>query len=150
MSRRDRVPVDARPFDDPGETAKGAGDTVSKGETMLHTVLIVLTLGQGDAIHLAVSEAETMADCEGKAEVVSQILSGAGYTIEAMRCGQTDMMFTPYTHEHHPEDYRWHYHVALKGAALTDGFTLRKTDSGACTADGAGEYCTISAQGPAQ
>lgn len=116
---------------------------------MLKTALLILTLGNGGAIHMALSEAETMEDCEAKADVVGQVLTGAGYTIEAMRCGETSLALTPYKHGHSTADMRWHYHVTLKGTDLGDGFVLRPVEAGECEADGkAMEYCTISAQGP--
>lgn len=110
--------------------------------------LIILTLGGTGNMQLALSEAESMEDCAAKADVVEQILSGAGYAIEAMRCGETDLVLTPYEHGRGEADMRWTYHITLKGAALEDGFELRPAESGNCQADaGAGQYCAISAQG---
>lgn len=116
---------------------------------MLKTALLILTLGQNGTVHMALSEAETLADCEGMAESVEQILTSAGYKIQALRCGQTDLDLTPYEHGHTPDDVRWHYHVVVEGTALHDGFTVRSMSPGTCATDGdASAYCAISAQGP--
>ena len=116
---------------------------------MLKTVLLVLTLGDGGTTHMALSEADSLADCAGRAEAVERILTGAGYTIKTMRCGQTDLEVTPYDHGHTEADMRWHYHVALNGASLEDGFTLRSVEPGTCDAgDDVTAFCAISAQGP--
>lgn len=116
---------------------------------MLKTVLLILTLGYGGEMHLALTETDTLADCEDKAEAVEQVLIGAGYTIEAMRCGETDLKVAPYNHAHKDADMRWHYRVVLNGTSLEDGFTARSVAPGACEVDGeANAYCAISAQGP--
>lgn len=115
---------------------------------MLKIALLTLTLGDGGTMHMALSEAGSLADCTAKAEAVEQILTGAGYTIEAMRCGETDLSLTPYEHGHTAADMRWHYHVTLNGAALEDGFALRTVEPGTCVAEGDQTYCAVSAQGP--
>ena len=66
---------------------------------MLKPVLVVLTLAQGgDATHLALTSAETMQDCAAKAQAVQKVLEGAGHTVLAARCTETDLEFTPYGH----------------------------------------------------
>ncbi|MFC0341555.1 hypothetical protein [Paracoccus niistensis] len=66
---------------------------------MLKPVLVVLTLAQGgDATHLALTSAETMQDCATKAQAVQKVLEGAGHTVLAARCTDTDLEFTPYGH----------------------------------------------------
>lgn len=116
---------------------------------MMKTALLILTLGQDGAVHMALSEADTPADCREMAETVGQILDGAGYTIEALRCGRTGLDLTPYEHGHSADDMRWHYHVVVNGTALEDGFTARSVEPGQCETDGdADAFCAISAQGP--
>ena len=66
---------------------------------MLKPVLVVLTLAQGgDATHLALTSAETAQDCAAKAQAVQKVLEGAGHTVLAARCTETDLEFTPYGH----------------------------------------------------
>lgn len=66
---------------------------------MLKPVLVVLTLAQGGgATHLALTSADSPDECLAKAEVVSQVLEGAGLTVIAARCGETERTFTPYAH----------------------------------------------------
>lgn len=115
---------------------------------MLKTALIILTLGEGGAMHMALTETESLENCKERAEAVGQVLTGAGYTIEAMRCGETDLNLTPYGHGASNRDLRWNYHVTLKGSALEDGFGARLVKPDACTAEGDDEYCAVSAQGP--
>ncbi|WP_289041047.1 hypothetical protein [uncultured Aliiroseovarius sp.] len=117
---------------------------------MLKTTLVILTLGYGGTTHLAVSEAETQEDCLAKAEVLDQILTGAGAKITALRCGQTDLRLTPYNHSYAEGELRWHYHIKLHGTEREDGFTMTPTAAGRCSADGADEFCTISAQAPVE
>lgn len=116
---------------------------------MLKTALLILTLGDGGTTHMALSEADSLADCEGMAEAVEQILTGAGYTIQAMRCGQTDLDLTPYEHGYSQAEMRWHYQVALNGSSLEDGFTVQMVEPDACETGGeTNAYCAVSAQGP--
>ncbi|MFP7571394.1 hypothetical protein [Marivita sp. S2033] len=114
---------------------------------MLKTILIILTLGQGGAMQLALTETDSLEDCMARADVVGQILSGAGEQIEAMRCGETDLAVSPYEHGHGPEDLKWHYLVSVKGTSLEDGFDIRPVEAGHCDAS-AGKVCAISAQRP--
>lgn len=114
---------------------------------MLKIALLTLTL-DGGAVHMAMTEAESPEECKGKAEVVEQVLIGAGYTVVAMRCGQTDLNLTPYNHGAGDRDMKWHYHVTVNGTALEDGFNARLVEPGTCTAEGDDEYCAASAQGP--
>lgn len=48
---------------------------------MLKSVLVILTTTSAGGSHLALSPADDPADCAARREVVSQILTGAGYTI---------------------------------------------------------------------
>ncbi|RKF14596.1 hypothetical protein D6850_06820 [Roseovarius spongiae] len=117
---------------------------------MLKTALLILTLGPDGATHMALSEADSLADCVAKAESVGAILTGAGYDIQAMRCGQTDLALTPYQHGRDADDMQWRYRVVVKGASLEDGFTARPVAPGVCRANGdENVFCAVSAQGPA-
>ncbi len=116
---------------------------------MLKTVLLILTLGDGGTTNMALSEAESLADCQVRAESVEQILTGAGYTIEAMRCGETNLDVTLYEHGYTEADMRWHYHIVLNGTSLEDGFTASSVEPDTCEiGDDANTYCAISAQAP--
>ena len=64
---------------------------------MLKPVLVVLTLAQGGgATHVALTSAETTGDCAVKAQAVRRVLEGAGHSVLAARCAETDLEFTPY------------------------------------------------------
>lgn len=115
---------------------------------MLKTALLILTLGEGGTMQMALTTADTMQDCKASAQSVEKILTGAGYTIEAMRCGQTDIDVAPYEHGQGAKEMRWQYHVTVQGDTIEDGFQLRPIEGDACSASGAGEYCTVSAQEP--
>ncbi|SEI12905.1 hypothetical protein [Paracoccus alkenifer] len=65
---------------------------------MLKPVLVVLTLAQGGGTHLALTSAEDTQECLAKADVVAQVLEGAGLQVIEARCGETALNFTPYGH----------------------------------------------------
>lgn len=117
---------------------------------MLKTALVILTLGSGGTTHMALSEAESLDDCRDKADVVGQVLTASGYSVAAMRCGETGLDLTPYSHGYDDEDLRWHYLVTVKGDVLEDGFDLLPVEPGSCQAMGEGQFCAVSAQGPAE
>lgn len=115
---------------------------------MLETALIILTLGAGGGTQLALSVTESPEDCAARAEVLEQVLTGSGYTILGMRCGQTPLALSPYSHGHDADDMRWLYRVTLKGSALADGFDLAPVEAGQCAETAPGIHCAISAQEP--
>ena len=65
---------------------------------MLKPVLVILTLAQGGGTHLALTSAEDADECLAKADVVTQVLEGAGLQVIEARCGKTALSFTPYSH----------------------------------------------------
>lgn len=115
---------------------------------MLKTALLILTLGDGGALHMALTETDTAEDCAAMAEVVGQMLSGAGYTIAAMRCDRTDLRLTPFEHGRSAAEMDRQYRVTVKGTALEDGFVVQPVASGSCEAAQPDTYCAISAQAP--
>lgn len=115
---------------------------------MLKAVLVILTLAPDGTTHLALSPADDTADCAAKREVVGQILAGAGATVIAARCGQTDLTFAPYQHAAPAEAYvhRWHVHLAEEGPVVRP---LRKGEACEERRDvKQPTYCAVSAQAP--
>lgn len=115
---------------------------------MLKPVLVVLTLAQGgDATHLALTSADTAQDCAAKAQAVQKVLEGAGHTVLAARCAETDLEFTPYGHKGdsagHP--HPWRVTLPETGAVIEP-----LAEGAACTPAPEGTpavHCAWSAQG---
>ena len=80
---------------------------------MLKSVLVILTTTSAGGSHLALSPADDPADCAAKREVVSQILTGAGYTIAGASCALTDLRFTAYDHSAPDSAYVHRWRVQL-------------------------------------
>lgn len=116
---------------------------------MLHTLLIVLTLGHADGPHLAITEAGDMAACAARAEAVTAVLTDAGYPVAAHRCFQTEQRFTPYSHGPDAPAPTHAYRVTLpaEGGALIEPVA---TLSGCTPAPEAVPpvFCALSTQTP--
>lgn len=112
---------------------------------MLKPVLVILTL-HGNATHLALSDADSAEDCATKAEVVGQILKGAGQEVLAVGCGQTDLVYTPYSHGAPETAYVHPWRVKLsEGGPVIEALP----DGAACTPEPRlmqPTYCALSAQ----
>jgi len=115
---------------------------------MLKTALLLLTLNDTGAIRMTLTEAESPQDCLVQAGAVEQILTGAGYTIVGMRCGETALALTPFLHGTPADEEIWQYRATLHGTAPEDGFALEPITHCAVP-DTEGVYCTVSAQAPA-
>ncbi len=87
---------------------------------MLKPVLVVLTLAQGGGTHLALTSAEDADECLAKADVVTQVLEGAGLQVIAARCGETGLSFTPYSHsaQSGAHVHRWRVTLPETGAII--------------------------------
>lgn len=114
---------------------------------MLKSALLILTLTDGGAIRVTLTESESPADCEASRDVVTQILTGAGSAPLAAVCGETDLRQTPFVHGTPPEAEVHLYRVELPQAG---GFTIAPLAGGeVCTPDTAADpavYCTRSGQ----
>lgn len=87
---------------------------------MLKPVLVILTLAQGGGTHLALTSAEDADECLAKADVVTQVLEGAGLQVIAARCGETGLSFTPYSHsaQSGAHVHRWRVTLPETGAII--------------------------------
>lgn len=74
---------------------------------MLETVLVVLTLADPGPPHVSFSMTESAQDCAARAEVVTQILTSAGYTIMAQGCVETGLRISPYDHKASAFPHPW-------------------------------------------
>lgn len=108
----------------------------------LAPVLIVVTAAAGDAPHLSLAPAASLEDCQAKAEVVGQILEGAGAEVLALRCGETALAVTPYAHDAAPGDFVHNWRVELEGETAR----IAPLAAGEACAAAEGVVCAVSAQ----
>ncbi|MDM7256159.1 MAG: hypothetical protein P3W90_005710 [Paracoccus sp. (in: a-proteobacteria)] len=105
---------------------------------MLETVLVVLTLADPGPPHVSFSMTESAQDCAARAEVVTQILTGAGYTILAQGCVETGLRISPYDHKARAFPYPWR-------VTLADSIQIEPSQD--CTPDDAEKVvCAMSSQ----
>ena len=88
---------------------------------MLKSALLILTLADGGATRVTLTESESPEDCEASREVVTQILTEAGSAPLAAVCGETDLRLTPFIHGTPPEAETHRYRVEV---ARSGGFTV--------------------------
>lgn len=114
-----------------------------------HIALLLLTLAGDGSPRLALTAAEDLVECEASAAGVRMILTGAGYDILALRCGETPLTLSPFRHGATPEEETYRYRVTLPAGG---GYTVTPLAQGDdCTpapqADPA-VYCARSSQHP--
>ena len=114
---------------------------------MLKSALLILTLAEGGATRVTLTESDSPADCEASRDVVTQILTEAGSAPLAAVCGETDLRLTPFIHGTPPDAEIHLYRVELPQAG---GFTIVPLAEGeACTPDTEADpavHCTRSGQ----
>lgn len=114
---------------------------------MLKTALLILTLAEGGATRVNLTESGSPGDCEASRDVVTQILTEAGSAPIAAVCGETDLRLTPFVHGTPPEAEVHLYRVELPQAG---GFTIAPLAEGEdCTPDTAADpavHCARSGQ----
>ncbi|WP_417244021.1 hypothetical protein [Celeribacter sp.] len=115
---------------------------------MLKTALLILTMAQGDATRVTLSEADSLSDCEASLDVLSQILTEAGNPPIAAICGETALRLEPFIHGTPPEAEIHRYRVEVPNGNGYRIAPLAKDET--CTPDLAADpavYCAQSGQG---
>ena len=103
---------------------------------MLKLALLVLTLTNDGAVRVTLSESESAGDCRTSQEMITTILSEAGVEVIAARCGETELVLTPFEHGATAEEEVHRYKVTLGAAG---GFGIVPLAAGeACTPLGRG------------
>ena len=108
---------------------------------MFETVLVILTLADPGPPHVSFSKADDPEDCAAKAEVVTQILTGAGYTILGQACAETALNISPY--DHGATEFPYHWRVTLADPPMIEPAPAPEK----CVASEAERvFCAVSAQ----
>lgn len=106
-------------------------------------LMIVLTLSNGGQLSAAFVNTETLAACEKRAAVVSDILSKGNVKIRQIACRPSDLQFEPFAHGT-PDDAKRHaYVISINDKSAT---VEQVASCAAANAAGEGRYCATSTQ----